>query len=74
MADFSEFAAPSADWIALKPTLSNSLDMSVLELKHMINKNREASAAQAIIEEGRCISQSNTNPFGQREKGLPFSA
>lgn len=73
MADFSEFAVPSADWMALEPTLSNPPDIPVLELKQMINKTREASAAQAMIDEGRCTSQSNINPLWLVENGSPFA-
>ena len=62
MADFSEFAAPSVDWIALEPTLPKIPDLSAVELKQMVNKSREALAAQAMTDEGRRASQGGISP------------
>lgn len=48
MADFSEYTGPSADWIALEPTLPKIPEVGVEELKQMLNKNREELAAQGM--------------------------
>lgn len=48
MADFSEYTGPSADWIALEPTLPKMPEVGVEELKQMLNKNREELAAQGM--------------------------
>lgn len=54
MADFSEFAGPSADWIALEPTLpAPPTDLSVEELRDFINKGREELAAKGLNEQGK---------------------
>ncbi|CAI7657585.1 unnamed protein product [Penicillium discolor] len=47
MADFTEYGTPSAEWIALEATLPEPpKDLSVEQLKELLNKGREASAAQ----------------------------
>lgn len=48
MADFSEYNGPSADWIALEPTLPQMPELGVEELKQMLNKNREELSAQGM--------------------------
>lgn len=48
MADFSEYTGPSADWIALEPTLPKLPEVGVEELKQMLNKNRDDLAAQGM--------------------------
>lgn len=55
MADFTEYAGPSADWIALEPSLPKLPDVSVEELKQMINKGREDIAAQGMSK-GQCAN------------------
>ncbi|KAL5356377.1 Alpha/Beta hydrolase protein [Aspergillus floccosus] len=52
MADFSEYTGPSAEWLALEPTLPALPDLSVEELKAASNKVREQAAAQAMVNEG----------------------
>ncbi|KAJ5783080.1 Alpha/beta hydrolase fold-3 [Penicillium paradoxum] len=53
MADFSEYTGPSAEWLALEPTLGDlPKDLSVEELKALLNKGREESAAQDMIDQG----------------------
>jgi hypothetical protein len=52
MADFSEYTGPSAEWVALEPTLPAPPDLSVEELKAASNKFREQAAAQAMVDEG----------------------
>ncbi|CAI7633321.1 unnamed protein product [Penicillium glandicola] len=47
MADFTEYGVPSAEWVALEPTLPAApKNLSVEELKALLNKGREESAAQ----------------------------
>ena len=48
MADYTEYAAPSADWVALEPSLPKLPDVSLEELKQLLNKSREDIAAQAM--------------------------
>ncbi|KAJ5811450.1 hypothetical protein N7474_007751 [Penicillium riverlandense] len=49
MADFSEYAGPSADWVALEPTLpALPQNLWALEMKELINKNREELAAKGM--------------------------
>ncbi|KAJ5127908.1 hypothetical protein N7448_008687 [Penicillium atrosanguineum] len=48
MADYNEYAGPSADWIALEPSLPKLPDVSLEELKQLLNKSREDIAAQAM--------------------------
>jgi acetyl esterase/lipase len=53
MADFSEYAGPSAEWLALEPTLpAPPKDLSIEQLKALLNKGREDSAAQDMIDQG----------------------
>ncbi|KAF9889915.1 hypothetical protein FE257_006787 [Aspergillus nanangensis] len=52
MADFSAFTGPSAEWLALEPTLPPVPDLSIEDLKKAANKLREEAAAQALITEG----------------------
>lgn len=58
MADFSEFAGPSADWIALEPTLPKIPEVSAEELKQMANKSREELATQGLSQ-GQCLDSVN---------------
>lgn len=53
MADFTEYATPSAEWIALEPSLPKLPDVSVEELKQIVNKGREDIAAQGMSK-GQC--------------------
>lgn len=48
MADFSEYTGPSADWIALEPTLPPLPDLPILELRSLVNKGREELAAHGM--------------------------
>lgn len=48
MADFSEYTGPSADWIALEPTLPKLPDVGPEELKQIVNTTREELAAQGM--------------------------
>ncbi|OQE22711.1 hypothetical protein PENFLA_c012G05186 [Penicillium flavigenum] len=51
MADFTEYGRPSAEWVALEPTLPElPKDLSVEQLKALLNKGREASAAQDMAD------------------------
>src|ERR1700712_971703 len=53
MADFSEYAGPSAEWLALEPTLpAPPKDLSIEQLKALLNKGREDSAAQDMVDQG----------------------
>ncbi|CAG8182383.1 unnamed protein product [Penicillium olsonii] len=53
MADFSEYTGPSAEWLALEATLpAMPTDLSVAQMKEMLNKSREESAAQDMIDQG----------------------
>ena len=56
MADFTEYGRPSAEWIALEPTLPKVPgDLSAEHLKELLNKGREASAAQDMIDLGAAV-------------------
>jgi hypothetical protein len=48
MADFTEYAGPSADWVALEPSLPKLPNLPVEELKQLLNKSREDIAAQGM--------------------------
>lgn len=48
MADFSEYTGPSADWIALEPTLPKMPDVGPEELREIVNTTREQLAAQGM--------------------------
>ncbi|KAJ6183963.1 hypothetical protein N7519_005264 [Penicillium mononematosum] len=51
MADFTEYGRPSAEWVALEPTLPElPKDLSVEQLKALLNKGRETSAAQDMAD------------------------
>lgn len=52
MADFTEYGVPSAEWLALEPTLPKMRDLPPDQLRGFMNKNREEMAAQAMINEG----------------------
>lgn len=52
MADFSEFTGPSAEWLALEPTLPPQPALSIEELQKVTNGVRENAATQARINEG----------------------
>lgn len=52
MADFSQYTGPSADWLALEPTLPAFPQVGIEELKKIVNKSREELAAQAIADQG----------------------
>ncbi|KAF3384269.1 hypothetical protein F1880_002990 [Penicillium rolfsii] len=48
MADFSQYTGPSADWIALEPTLRPLPNLPILELRDLVNKDREELAARGM--------------------------
>lgn len=48
MADFSEYTGPSADWIALEPTLPKLPDVGPEELRQIVNTMREELSAQGM--------------------------
>ncbi|KAJ5953305.1 hypothetical protein N7454_000201 [Penicillium verhagenii] len=52
MADFTEYGVPSAEWLALEPSLPQMPDLPLVELIAFINKGREEIAAQAMIDQG----------------------
>lgn len=52
MADFSEYTGPSADWVALAPTLPKVPDLPLDQLLQALNKDREDRAAEIMAEEG----------------------
>jgi hypothetical protein len=52
MADFSQYTGPSADWVALEPTLPAMPNVGLEELKQIVNKGREDIAAQGIADQG----------------------
>lgn len=55
MTDFSQFTGPSAEWLALEPTLPSQPERSVKDLKKMVNSVRENAAGQIMINEGENI-------------------
>ncbi|KAJ5983093.1 hypothetical protein N7481_005192 [Penicillium waksmanii] len=52
MADFSQYTAPIADWVALEPTLPAFPNVGLEDLKHIVNKGREDMAAQGVADRG----------------------
>lgn len=52
MADFSEFTGPSAEWLALEPTLAPQPTLSAEEFQKVTNSVRENASAQAMVDEG----------------------
>jgi acetyl esterase/lipase len=53
MADFTEYGGPSAEWLALEATLpAPPKDLSLEQMKALLNKRREDSAAQDMIDQG----------------------
>jgi hypothetical protein len=52
MADFSQYTAPTADWVALEPTLPAMPNVGIEELKKIVNKGREDMSAQGIADRG----------------------
>lgn len=52
MADFSQYTGPSADWIALEPTLPPMPNLPLLELRSLVNKGREELAAHGMTKIG----------------------
>ena len=52
MADFTKYGVPSAEWLALEPTLPKMPDLPPTQLRDFLNKNREDIAAQAMIDQG----------------------
>ncbi|GLI74197.1 hypothetical protein PoHVEF18_002431 [Penicillium ochrochloron] len=48
MADFSQYTGPSADWIALEPTLPPMPELPILKLRALVNKEREDLAAHGM--------------------------
>lgn len=52
MADFSQYTGPSADWIALEPTLPPIPNLPILELRALVNKGREELAAHSMANIG----------------------
>ncbi|KAJ5756632.1 hypothetical protein N7533_006175 [Penicillium manginii] len=62
MADFSQYTGPSADWVALEPTLPAMPNVGLEELKQIVNKGREDIAAQGIADQG-LASKVHTKDF-----------
>ncbi|KAJ5184241.1 hypothetical protein N7492_001857 [Penicillium capsulatum] len=52
MADFSEYTGPSADWIALEPSLPKAPDLPLDQLIQFVNKDREERAAETMVSSG----------------------
>lgn len=55
MADFSQYTGPSADWIALEPTIPPLPNLPILELRSLVNKGREELAAHGMKNIGMCV-------------------
>ena len=62
MADFSQYTGPSADWIALEPTLRPLPNLPILELRALVNKDREELAARGMASIGMSIELTVLNP------------
>lgn len=74
MADFTEYGRPSAEWVALEPTLPElPKDLSVEELKALLNKGREASAAQDMADGLSAAVQLQDHTITARD-GTPLEA
>lgn len=86
MADFSAYAGPSAEWLALEPTLpAIPENLSVEQLKTLVNKGREEGAAQDMFDQGlisavqlhdHTITARDGQPLEARTyrpAGVPFS-
>ncbi|KAJ5366341.1 hypothetical protein N7541_000282 [Penicillium brevicompactum] len=53
MADFSEYAGPSVEWLAVEAVLpAPPTGLSIEQMKDLQNKGREDSAAQDMIDQG----------------------
>jgi acetyl esterase/lipase len=53
MSDFSQYAGPSPEWVTLAATLpAPPQGLSIEQLKTLLNKDREESAAQDMIDQG----------------------
>lgn len=52
MYDFSEYTGPSADWVALEPTIPPMPQLPILELRDLVNKGREELAAHGMTNIG----------------------
>lgn len=53
MADFTEYGVPSAEWLALVPSLPQVPDLSAEQLRDLSNSTRESASAKAMVEEGQ---------------------
>ncbi|KAJ5813017.1 hypothetical protein N7447_010040 [Penicillium robsamsonii] len=74
MADFTRYGTPSAEWVALEATLPEPpKDLSVGQLKALINKGREASAAQDMIDGLNAAVQLHDHTIPARD-GTPLEA
>ncbi|KAJ5497398.1 Alpha/beta hydrolase fold-3 [Penicillium fimorum] len=74
MADFTEYGTPSAEWVVLEPTLPEPpKDLSVAELKASVNKGREESAAQDMIDGLSTAVQLDNHTIIARD-GTPLEA
>ncbi|KAJ5083478.1 hypothetical protein N7456_012905 [Penicillium angulare] len=52
MADFTEYGVPSAEWLALVPSLPQIPDLTAEQLRDLSNETREKTSAKAMVEEG----------------------
>ncbi|KAJ5647767.1 hypothetical protein N7490_004139 [Penicillium lividum] len=52
MADFTEYGVPSAEWLALEPSLPQIPELAPRQLRDLVNKGREELAAQSMIDQG----------------------
>lgn len=56
MADFSEYTTPIEEWLVLEKSLPKfPEDITAEQLKAAANRDREALAAKAMVEEGRFV-------------------
>lgn len=52
--DFTQYSAPSAEWLALEPSLPALPEgLSTEELKKLLNDGREAASAKQMVEQGK---------------------
>lgn len=54
--DFTEYGIPSADWVALEPTLPPvPAGLSVQQLKDVTNEGREKVSAEEMVSQGMFV-------------------
>ncbi|OQE44155.1 hypothetical protein PENCOP_c002G07253 [Penicillium coprophilum] len=74
MADFTEYGIPSTEWVTLEPTLPEPpKDLSVEQLKALLNKSREASAAKDMLDGLSAAVQLHDYTITARD-GMPLEA